>query len=129
MLERVKERLQSFGYIFQPGDETILSFCVEKVRNTIKNDCNVPDIPDGLVYIAVDMAVAEFLRAKKTFAPEDIAGLDLTAAVKQLQMGDTSTTFASGDGSLTDEQRLDNIINYLSTYGRDEFSCYRRLRW
>ena len=61
MLEMVKERLKSFGYELQEGDEFALTFSIQKVENTIKNDCNTPSIPDGLVNIAVDMAVGEFL--------------------------------------------------------------------
>lgn len=129
MLERVKTRLQSFGYVLQDGDEVILIFSIEKVTSTIKNDCNVSEIPDGLMNIAIDMVVGEFLTVKKTFSPNDIAGLDLDYAVKQLQEGDKNTVFATGEGSLTAEQRLNNLLNYLLTYGRDEFSCYRRIRW
>lgn len=129
MLDKVKNRLQSFGYVIKDGDEVILMFSIEKVTNTIKNDCNVSEIPDGLMNIAVDMAVGEFLTVKKTFSPNDIAGLDLDYAVKQLQEGDKNTVFATGEGSLTAEQRLNNLLNYLLTYGRYEFSCYRRIRW
>ena len=129
MLEKVKDRLKSFGYELQDGDELSLVFAVQKVENTVKNDCNTPSIPDGLVNIAVDMAVGEFLTAKKTFAPDSIAGLDLEMVVKQIQTGDTNTVFATGEGSLTPEQRLNAFLNYLLTYGRDEFSCYRKIRW
>lgn len=129
MLEQVKKRLESFGYVLKDGDKAILSFSIEKVTNTIKNDCNVSSVPDGLVNIAVDMAVGEFLTAKKTFSPDEIEGLDLDYAVKQIQEGDTNTVFATGEASLTPEQRLNNFLNYLLTHGRDEFSCYRRLRW
>lgn len=129
MLEKAKERLQSFGYVLKDGDEVILTFSIQKVENTIKNDCNVLSIPDGLENIAIDMAIGEFLTAKKTFSPDDIAGLDLDYAVKQIQEGDTNTVFATGEGCLTAEQRLNAFLNYLLTYGRDEFSCYRRLRW
>lgn len=129
MQEQVKERLQSFRYELQEGDEFSLNFCIQKVENTIKNDCNVPAIPEGLKNIAIDMAVGEFLTVKKTFSPDSIAGLDFDAAVKQIQTGDTSTVFAVGEGSLTAEQRLDNLLHYLLTYGREQFSCYRRIRW
>lgn len=129
MLNKVKERLQSFGYEMQSGDEAIISFSVQKVENTIRNDCNVSSIPDGLENIAIDMAAGEFLTAKKTFSPDSIAGLDLDYAVKQIQTGDTNTVFATGEGSLTAEQRLNSFLNYLLTYGRDEFSCFRRIKW
>ena len=129
MQERLKERLESFGYALKDGDEAMLAFSIQKATSTIKNDCNVSSIPDGLENIAIDMAIGEFLTAKKTFSPDDIAGLDLDFAVKQIQEGDTNTVFATGEGSLTPEQRLNSFLNYLLTHGRDEFSCYRRLRW
>lgn len=129
MLEQVKERLKSFGYSFKDGDKALLMFSVQKVESTIKNDCNVFSIPDGLKKIAVDMAAGEFLTAKKTFAPKDLAGLDLGLAVKQIQIGDTSTVFAVGEGTMTQEQRLDVFLNHLLMNGRNEFACYRRMRW
>lgn len=129
MLGQVKERLESFGYVLKDGDEAILAFSIQKVENTIKNDCNLPSIPEGLENIAIDMAIGEFLTAKKTFSPDDIDGIDLDYAVKQIQEGDTNTVFVTGEGNLTPEQRLNNFLNYLLTHGRDEFACYRRLRW
>lgn len=129
MLNKAVKRLESFGYEVKDADRTILKFAVEKVTNTVKNDCNVSEVSEGLLNIAVDMAVGEFLSAKKAFAPSDIAGLDLDFAVKQIQTGDTNTVFAVGGGSLTPEQRLDGFINRLLTYGRSEFACYRKIRW
>lgn len=129
MVEQARERLESFGYLLKDGDEVILAFSLQKVENTIKNDCNVSFVPKGLVSIAIDMAVGEFLTAKKAFTPDDIAGLNLDYAVKQIQVGDTNTVFATGEGNLTPEQRLNSFLSYLLTHGRDEFSCYRKLRW
>ena len=129
MVEQARERLESFGYLLKDGDEVILAFSLQKVENTIKNDCNVSSVPKGLVSIAIDMAVGEFLTAKKAFTPDDIAGLNLDYAVKQIQVCDTNTVFATGEGNLTPEQRLNSFLSYLLTHGRDEFSCYRKLRW
>ena len=130
LLLAAKKRLQSFGYEPQESDKPLLVFTLQKVESTIKNDCNVAKIPEGLRRIAVDMAVGEFLQAKKAFAPDSLAGLDLEAAVKEIQAGDTTIQFEIGkDSSSTPEQRLNQLINYLLTYGRSEFSCYRRIRW
>lgn len=128
-VDTVKERLKSFGYEVKESDEFSLTFCVEKVRSTIKNEINWQDVPEGLEHIAVDMAVGEFLLAKKTFAPDDLASFDLDYAVKQIQTGDTNTVFAVGDASLTPEQRLTTFINYLLSYGKAEFNSFRRIRW
>lgn len=129
MLEMTKKRLKSFGYELKKEDEVILGFSIQKIENTVKNDCGMSFIPDGLVNIAVDMAAGEFLTAKKTFSQDSIAGFDLDIAIKQIQTGDTNTIFATGEGSLTAEQRLDVFLKYLLTYGREEFSCYRKIRW
>ena len=127
--EAVKSRLESFGYEVRAEDESALTFCVEKVRSTVRNEINHNEVPDGLEHIAIDMAVGEFLLAKKTFAPDDLAGIDLDYAVKQIQMGDTNTVFAIGEACLTPEQRLTAFINYLLSYGKNEFHVFRRIRW
>lgn len=128
-VDAVKARLQSLGYEVKADDIAALTFCVENVRDTVKNEINWQDVPEGLEHIAIDMACGEFLNAKKTFAPDDIENLDLDQAVKQIQTGDTNTVFAVGDGSQTDEQRLTEFINYLLNYGRSEFNSFRRIRW
>lgn len=129
MFKTAKERLISFGYDFKASEKPLLSFAVQKAENTVKNECNLSEVPEGLLNAAVDMAAGEFLLSKKTFAPEDISELDLDAAVKSLQVGDTSTSFAVGEGSQTAEQRLDCLIDRLLNAGREQFSCYRRIRW
>ena len=129
MLERIKARLQSLGYTVKDSDDMAISFAMQKVENTIKNDCNISAIPDGLMNIAIDMVVGEFFMSKKTFAPNDLLNFNLDSAIKQIQEGDTNISFAVGEGSKTDEQRLDGFIDYLLNYGRDEFITYRRFRW
>ena len=129
MLDRIKERLQSLGYTVKDSDDIAINFAMQKVENTIKNDCNISAIPDGLMNIAIDMVVGEFLMSKKTFAPDDLLNFNLDSAIKQIQEGDTNISFAVGEGSKTDEQRLDSFIDYLLNYGRDEFITYRRFRW
>lgn len=128
-VETVKKRLESFGYEVKEDDEFVLTFCVGKVRSTIINDINWKEVPEGLEHIAVDMAAGEFLLSKKTFAPDELSGFDLEYAVKQIQTGDTNTVFAVGEGTQTPEQRLTTFINYLLSYGRAEFSSFRRIRW
>lgn len=128
-VKSVIERLTEIGYEVKESDSFSLTFCVEKVRNTIKNETNCQDISDGLEHIAVDMAVGEFLLGKKTFAPDDITGLDLTGVVKDIKEGDTTISFGTGESTQTPEQRLTTYINYLLNYGKAEFSSYRRLKW
>ena len=125
----VKSRLESLGYTVREVDEASLTFCVDKVRSTIKNEINWQDVPEGLVHVAIDMACGEFLQGLMTFSPDALSMFDLGAVVKRIQTGDETTEFAVGSGSMTDEQKLTAFVNYLQNYGRDEFNSFRRLRW
>lgn len=124
----VKERLKSFGYEAGEEDDFSLAFCMDKVRSIIMNKAHLSSVPAGMEQAAVDMAVGEFLLAKKTFAPDSLSSLDLGAAVKQIQAGDTNTVFATGEGSQTAEQRLDAFISRLLSR-EEEILHYRRLVW
>ena len=66
MLDDVKKRLESFGYIVTDADAWVLDFIIKKVENHIKNQCNTSTVPEGLYEIAVDMAVGEFYLVKRT---------------------------------------------------------------
>ena len=127
MLDDVKKRLESFGYIVTDADGWVLDFIIKKVENHIKNQCNTSTVPEELHEIAVDMVVGEFLLNKKSRG--QLEGFDLEAAVKQIHEGDTSVTFAIGDGSKTPEERLDELILYLMNYGKEKFAAYRCIKW
>ena len=125
----VGKLLESFGYALQDGDDWLLGFCIQKVENSIKNECNVSSVPDGLKKVASQMVVGEFLFSKKGIGQLQGLNIDIDAAVKQIQEGDTSVTFAFGDGSMTPEKRLDLLIAFLMQNGKSQFVHYRRLRW
>ncbi|MBS5822411.1 MAG: hypothetical protein KID00_00890 [Clostridium argentinense] len=120
-------RLESLGYIIKVDDGWVISFSIQKIENTIKNECNVTLIPDGLYHTAIDMICGEVLFAKKQSGK--LEGFNLDAALKSVQAGDTTVTYAFGAGSKTPEQRLDDLLSYLLTNGRGEFACYRRIKW
>ncbi len=124
----VRERLEAFGYDAREEDDFSLAFCVDKVRSRIKNKAHLSSVPADLEAVAADMAAGEFLLAQKTFFPDRLAGLDLGMAIKQIQEGDTNTVFATGEGSLTAEQRLDAFISRLLSR-EGEILHYRRLKW
>ena len=123
MYEDVVERLQSLGYTVTNDDEWLIGFTIEKVTWAIKNTCNISQIPEGLKYIAVDMVCGEFLSAKK--GSGQLTGFDTEEAVKQIKEGDTTITYAIGDGVIT----LDDLISHLINYGRSQLITYRRFVW
>jgi len=126
-IDKVYKRLGSLGYAITESDDWAISFAIQKVENNIKNSCNVTSIPDGLNQEAIDMICGEFLFLKKQSGK--LEGFNLDAALKSVQAGDTTVTFAVGQGSMTPEQRLDALLSYLITKGRGEFACYRKIKW
>lgn len=129
MLVDVTARLASLGYTVVQADTWILNFIIDKVKNHIKSSCNLSTIPTALHEIAVDMVVGNFLFEKKAVDADSLIGFDLDAVVKQIQEGDTSVTYAIGEGSKTPEQRLDAVITWLMTYGEKDFAAYRCIAW
>ena len=126
MREDVVSMLTALG-VTRAADDPLLDIVISNVQYRVQNETNRADLPDGLKSVAVYMAVGEYLNMKKVSGQLD--GLDLDAAIKQIQEGDTNTVFAIGDGSSTPEQRLDALISYLINGRTREFYRFRRLVW
>ena len=125
-VESVINRLISFGYPPKDVDLWELSFIMLDVENRIKNSCNTTSIPEGLNCIAVDMICGQFLMNRKNSGRLELSNLDLSGAITSITEGDVSISFDAGS---TDEQRFNQLINYLMTKGEGEFVCYRKLKW
>lgn len=125
-VKAVLERLVSFGYQLKEEDDMVVCFAMGKVENHIKNSCNTTSVPDGLFHVAVDMVCGEFLFTKKQTGKLELADIDLNGAITQIHEGDTTVQFASGS---SDEDRLNQFIDYLLHNGEGDFVCYRRLKW
>jgi len=127
MLDDITTRLSSLGYNVVEADTWMIAFFVQKVSNHIKSECNLSSIPDALNNIAVDMVVGEFLSSKKDTG--QLREFNFDAAIKQIEEGDTSVTYAFGAGSLTPEQRFDALLGHMMNSGKSAFASYRRFKW
>lgn len=123
MYEDVIARLQSLGYMVVDGDQYAVEFAIQKVTWTIRNECNVAEIPDGLHNIAVDMVCGEFLSIMK--GSGRLSEFDVENAIKSIKEGDTQVTYAVSDMA----NPFDWLINYLMNYGKSQFIAYRRFAW
>ena len=126
MREEVVNMLAAFG-VTGAADDPLLDILLKNVQQRICNKTNQSVIQDGLKGVAVYMAVGEYLNMKK--AVGQLTGFDLDAAIKQIQEGDTNTVFALGEGSLTPEQRLNVLIDYLINGRSDELYRFRKMVW
>lgn len=126
MRDQVVELLAALG-VTGAGDEVLLDLVLTTVLQRIMNLTNLSTVPDGLEPMAVQMAAGEYLNLKK--GSGQLEGFDLEAAIKQIQEGDTATTFAIGEGSSTPEQRLNSLIDVLINGRMAEIYRFRRLVW
>lgn len=126
MREEAVKLLAALG-VTVPDSDAVLDFVIRGVEETIRNETNQKGVPDGLKTAAVYMAAGQYLLVMK--GAGKLEGFDLEAAVKQIQEGDTSVTYAVGEGTKTTEQRLDALLSWLAGYGREQFPRYRRLVW
>ena len=126
MRDQVISMLTALGVTWVVGDP-LLDILLQNVQQRILNKTNQSVIPEGVESVAVYMAVGEYLNMKKTVG--QLTGFDLDAAIKQIQEGDTNTVFAIGEGSLTPEQRLNGLIDYLINGRSDELYRFRKLVW
>jgi hypothetical protein len=124
MYDDVVERLGQLGYVVSPDDEDAINFAIGITEWTIKNECNVDEVPEGLRYVFIDMACGEFLSKKKSGGGS--IGIDVEAAVKSIKEGDTQITYAVSDGASV---TVDGFINMLQNCGRSQFATYRRFKW
>lgn len=126
MRDQVISMLTALG-VTGAATDPLLNILLQNVQQRILNKTNQSVIPEELESVAVYMAVGEYLNMKKTVG--QLTGFDLDAAIKQIQEGDTNTVFAIGEGSLTPEQRLNGLIDYLINGRSDELYRYRKLVW
>ena len=126
MRDQVISMLTALG-VTGAATDPLLDILLQNVQQRILNKTNQSVIPEGLEGVAVYMAGGEYLNAKK--ATGQLTGFDLDAAIKQIQEGDTNTVFALGEGSLTPEQRLNVLIDYLINGRSDELYRFRKMVW
>lgn len=126
MRDQVVEFLAALG-VTGASDDVLLDLVLTTVLQRIMNLTNLTTIPDELEPMAVQMAAGEYLHLKK--GSGQLEGFDLEAAIKQIQEGDTTTTFAIGEGSSTPEQRLNGLIDFLINGRMAEIYRFRRLVW
>ena len=125
--EQVVKRLKMLGYTALPEDESHIDFELEKILNYVKNYCNITEIPTILDYRIIDRVCSEFLNYKKNSG--SLEGFNYDAVIKQIKEGDTTISYAVGQGEDTPENRFDSFVKSLER-GFDKWCTpHRRLRW
>lgn len=125
--QNIVSRLAQLGYTVNTADEEQVSFELKKITNYVMNYCNITTIPEILDLRIIDRVCAEFLFYKKNSGT--LVGFDYDAAIKQIKEGDTTISYAVGQGEDTPENRFDTFVNKLERGFDKWITPYRKLRW
>lgn len=126
-LESIIARLNTFGYTYDAEADLVgLTFAKNKAEQSVLNFCNLAELPEGLVYVTIDMACAEFLKAKYDVGLLDINSLDLSGVVTSVKEGDTQVNFSAGHSPA---ENFSAFLESLLTGGRGDLLRYRKLAW
>ena len=123
----VIDRLSQLGYTAVDADSKSIDYELEKITNYTLNYCNITTVPTIIKHRLIDRVCGEFLYYKKNSG--ELEGFNYDAVIKQIKEGDTSITYAVGQGEDTPENRFDAFVKQLER-GYDKWiTPYRRLRW
>lgn len=94
--------------------DTLLQFVISDTEETIKNYCNIEEVPESLVNTAYRMAM-------DIYRNEQPGEAEKPQAVKSVSIGDTSTAFGDASSSDYTESILKNYTKQLNRYRRVVF--------
>jgi hypothetical protein len=125
--DQVIDRLRQLGYIADAEDYDQIDFELQKIIDYTLNYCNIQEIPKIIDTRLIERVCGEFLYYQKNSG--SLEGFNYDAVIKQIKEGDTSITYAVGQGEDTPENRFDTFVKHLER-GYDKWiTPYRRLRW
>ena len=125
--QNVIDRLKQLGYNYTETDNEQIDYELEMTLNYVKNYCNITEIPEILDKRITDRVCAYFLFYKKNSGSLD--GFNYDAVIKSIKEGDTTLTYAVGQGEDTPENRFDSFVKYLERGFDKWITPHRRLRW
>lgn len=125
--EHIIDRLRQLGYLATQDDYEQIDFELNSTVNYVLNYCNITTIPDIIDPRIVDRVCSDFLYYKKNSG--SLTGFNYDDVIKSVKEGDTTVTYAVGQGEDTPENRFDAFVKTLKTGFDKWITPYRRLRW
>lgn len=125
--EDIIDRLKQLGYTATEDDTAQIDFELQKTINYVMNYCNITVIPEIVEPRIIDRACAYFLYNKKNSGC--LEGFNYDTVIKSIKEGDTTITYAVGQGEDTPENRFDGFVKQLERGFDKWITPHRRLRW
>ena len=125
--EAVVKRLKQLGYTATTDDWEQIEFELLTVLNYVKNYCNITNIPEILDPRIIDRVCSYFLYYKKNSG--SLEGFNYDTVIKSIKEGDTTLTYAVGQGEDTPENRFDAFVKTLERGFDKWLTPHRCVRW
>ena len=125
--EQVITRLKMLGYTAEQADYDQIDFELAMTLNYVRNYCNITEIPEILDCRIIDKVCSFFLYYKKNSG--SLEGFNYDAVIKSIKEGDTTLTYAVGQGEDTPENRFDSFVKQLERGFDKWLTRYRCLSW
>lgn len=125
--DNVINRLKQLGYEPTDTDNEQIDFELTKFQNYVKNYCNITEIPEIVEPRLIDRVCSDFLYYKKNSG--SLEGFNYDTVIKSIKEGDTTLTYAVGQGEDTPENRFDAFVKSLERGFDKWITPHRRLRW
>lgn len=126
-IQDIVTRLSAIGYTTTSGDTELITLLLSDTETDIKNDCNIPDIPEELESVVENRVVGRFLEAKSVNGSL-YDTLNIQFAAKKILEGDTTIEFAIPDNQ-TPYSTMQSYIKNMKEYGKRQIAAYRKLKW
>ena len=127
VIENVIERLKQLGYVASDNDYEQIDYELNKILDYVMVYCNITIIPDILDKRIIDRVCGDFLFYKKNSG--SLEGFNYDAVIKSIKEGDTTLTYAVGQGEDTPENRFDAFVKSLDRGFDKWLTKFRCIRW
>lgn len=125
--DKIVDRLAQLGYVASAADYESIDFELSEAVNYTLNYCNITNVPEIVEPRLINRVCSSFLYYKKNSG--SLEGFNYDAVIKSIKEGDTTLTYAVGQGEDTPENRFDAFVKKLEL-GYDKWlTPHRRLRW
>ena len=125
----VVNRLLQLGYVVTDEDKSAIEYTIADTESYVKLFCNIETVPESLHHKLVNRVCGVFLMFKKNMGLLSETNFNFEMAEKTIKLGDTSVTYAIGEGDMTPEGRFDVAINALMRDFDKNLVLFRRLVW